>query len=192
MLFAIPQHLVLSVQNSKLKTQLHIEDDLGPWLYLILVMIYEYLQGEASRWAPYFRVLPAEFDTLMFWTDAELRELQGSAVINKIGKQDADESILQMIVPLISKNSHLFPLPAGVSSFDSPGAKESFLALAHQMGSLIMAYAFDLGKGDDEEIQGQDGYVTDDEEELPKGMVPLADLLNADGERNNVSRQLIL
>jgi SET domain-containing protein 6 len=92
-----------------------------------------------------------------------------------------------MIVPLISKNSHLFPPPVGVTSFDSSEARETLLALAHRMGSLIMAYAFDIERGEDDEAHDEDEFVTDDEEELPKAMVPLADLLNADGQRNNVS-----
>ena len=33
--------------------------------------------------------------------------------------------------------------------------------------------------------EDEDGYVEDDEEDPPKGMVPLADMLNADAERNN-------
>ncbi|KLJ12691.1 SET domain-containing protein 6 [Blastomyces silverae] len=186
-LFAIPQNVVLSFRNSKLKDILHIsESDLGPWLCLILVMIYEYLQGGASPWSRYFQVLPTEFDTLMFWTDEELRELSGSAVLNKIGKSDAEAAILRDILPIVSRNPHLFPPISGLGSYDSPDGKATLLSLAHRMGSLIMAYAFDIEKGEDEEGEGQDGYVTDEEEqELPKGMVPLADLLNADADRNN-------
>jgi SET domain-containing protein 6 len=60
------------------------------------------------------------------------------------------------------------------------------------MGSLIMAYAFDIEKSETEEEddvdENDESYMTDDEDEqLPKGMVPLADLLNADADRNNVS-----
>ncbi|OJD26763.1 hypothetical protein ACJ73_01852 [Blastomyces percursus] len=186
-LFAIPQNLVLSFQNSKLKDLLHInESDLGPWLCLILVMIYEYLQGGASPWSRYFQVLPTEFDTLMFWTDEELRELRGSAVLNRIGKSDAEAAILRDIFPIVSRNPHLFPPVNGLGSYDSPDGRATLLSLAHRMGSLIMAYSFDIEKGEDEEREGQDGYVTDEEEqELLKGMVPLADLLNADADRNN-------
>ncbi|EEQ90134.1 hypothetical protein RJZ56_006799 [Blastomyces dermatitidis] len=185
-LFAIPQNLVLSFQNSKLKDLLHIsEKDLGPWLCLILVMIYEYLQGGASPWSRYFQVLPTEFDTLMFWTDEELRELSGSAVLNKIGKSDAEAAILRDIFPIVSTNPHLFPPISGLGSYDSPDGRATLLSLAHRMGSLIMAYAFDIEKGEDEEGEVQDGYITDEGEELTKGMVPLADLLNADADRNN-------
>ena len=99
-LFTIPRRSVLSVDSSVLSkklpeifTTIQKEDENGesrdfkqldsqrkvelvrdPWFDLILVTIYEYLQGQASPWKPYFDVLPDtdEFDTLMFWTDHEL------------------------------------------------------------------------------------------------------------------------
>ena len=175
------------MKNSKASELLKLEEqNFDPWLSLMITMIYEFLQGGASQWEPYFRVLPTHFDTLMFWTEDELRELQGSVIIDKIGKADADNMILDRVVPLISQHSNLFPLPDGLTS-NSPDGKNFLLSLAHRMGSLIMAYAFDIGKSEDEEDEeGEDGYLTDDEEQFPKGMVPLADILNADADRNNV------
>jgi SET domain-containing protein 6 len=190
-LFSIPRSLILAVRNSQLKTLLPQDvEALGPWLSLMLVMIYEYLQGDQSRWAPYFRVLPTRFDTLMFWSPAELAELQASAIVDKIGKQGADESILGAIAPIVRANPSLFPPVNGLPSYEGDAGTATLLELAHVMGSLIMAYAFDIEKADDDdEPEGSnDGYMTDDEEEqLSKGMVPLADLLNADADRNNVS-----
>ncbi|RJE22261.1 SET domain-containing protein [Aspergillus sclerotialis] len=194
-LFAIPRDLVLTPHNSKLNSLLSQElGELGPWLSLILVMIYEFLQGDKSTWAPYFMVLPREFDTLMFWSDEELKELQGSAIIDRIGKQGAEESILEMIAPIVRENPSLFPPVDGLSSYEGNGGTKTLLSLAHMMGSLIMAYAFDIEKPEDEDGEGDDesGYMTDEEEQLPKGMVPLADLLNADAHRNNVSFEHIL
>ncbi|KAL1863818.1 Ribosomal lysine N-methyltransferase 4 [Paecilomyces lecythidis] len=187
-LFAIPRDIVLTVQNSNLRDQLPQREEfenLGPWLSLMLVMIYEYLQGERSAWSAYFRVLPTRFDTLMFWSKFELAELQASAVVDKIGKQGAEESILEMVAPIVRVNPALFPPVGGLPSYDGPQGERAILELAHMMGSLIMAYAFDIEKPEDEEEDGEDGYVTDEEDELPKGMVPLADLLNADADRNN-------
>ncbi|KAA8643251.1 hypothetical protein EYZ11_008502 [Aspergillus tanneri] len=187
-LFTIPRELVLSTQNSKLKDLLsHDLEELGPWMSLMLVMVYEYLLGDQSTWAEYFKVLPRKFDTLMFWTASELQELQGSAIVDKIGKQSADESILEMIAPIVRNNPTLFPPTNGLSSYDGDVGTQSLLSLAHMMGSLIMAYAFDIEKSEHEgEDEGESGYMTDeDEEQLPKGMVPLADLLNADADRNN-------
>lgn len=191
-LFSIPRSLILAVQNSDLKTLLPQDvEALGPWLSLMLVMLYEYLQSARSKWAPYFRVLPTRFDTLMFWSPAELQELQASAIVEKIGKHGADESILESIAPIVRANPALFPPVNGLASYEGDAGAAALLELAHVMGSLIMAYAFDIEKSEDDEDDADgadDDYMTDDEEEqLPKGMVPLADLLNADADRNNVS-----
>lgn len=188
-LFVIPEDLILSVQNSKARTALGLDDkQLGPWLSLIITMIYEYYHGEQSKWYPYFRVLPTSFDTLMFWTDEQLAELQGSAVIGKIGKATADDTILQIVVPLIQANSLHFPSRSDMPPLNSPDSRNALLSLAHRMGSLIMAYAFDIEKVEEAgEDTAEDGYMTDDEDEPAKGMVPLADIFNADAQRNNVS-----
>ncbi|KAJ5139285.1 uncharacterized protein N7515_004133 [Penicillium bovifimosum] len=190
-LFSIPRGMVLAVQNSELGSLLgqNLEEQMGPWLSLMLVMLYEYLQGEKSRWAPYFRVLPSRFDTLMFWSPAELQELQGSTIVEKIGRAGAEESILESVAPVVVKNPTLFPPPQGLASWEGDAGRTSLIELCHIMGSLIMAYAFDIEKpeeeGNDEEADDE-SYMTDDEDEqLPKGMVPLADLLNADAARNN-------
>lgn len=195
-LFAIPRGLILSVQNSKLRELLSQNiDELGPWMSLMLVMIYEYLAGEKSAWYQYFKVLPRQFDTLMFWSPSELQELQGSAVVDKIGKQGAEESILETIAPIVRANPSIFPPIDGLSSYDGDAGTQALLHLGHIMGSLILAYAFDIGKteDDEEDDEGEDGYMTDEEEEQPaKGMVPMADLLNADADWNNVGLLFLL
>ncbi|PLN83490.1 SET domain protein [Aspergillus taichungensis] len=187
-LFTIPSESVLSARTSGLKDLLsHNLDEFGPWLSLILVMIYEYLRGEQSAWKPYFTVLPQNFDTLMFWSPSELQELQGSAIVGKIGKQSAEEMILETIAPVIRENPTLFPPVDGLASFDGEAGTQALLNIAHTMGSIIMAYAFDIENPEDEDEQdAEDGYVTDEEEgQASKGMVPLADMLNADADRNN-------
>ncbi|KAI2011878.1 Ribosomal lysine N-methyltransferase 4 [Ophidiomyces ophidiicola] len=186
-LFSIPEDLVLNVQNSELKNLINLENaGLDTWSSLIVTMIYEYLRGAASRWSSYFDVLPTEFDTLMFWTDEELHQLKGSFVLGKIGKQQADEMIYEDILPLIAKHPHIFQPHNQFVSSDLLENQVAWIELAHRMGTLIMAYAFDIEVDiDKEEKEGQDGYVTDDELQVTKGMIPLADLLNADGHRNN-------
>lgn len=183
-LFAVPRSLILDGTNSDL--QQHINQSLKPfgtWNALIVVIIYEYLRKDASPWFPYFEVLPTTFDTLMFWGPTELAELQGSAVVNKIGKSEAEETWKTTIIPFMRSRPSLFPVfPAEA---DSP-----FVQLAHMAGSLIMAYAFDLDQEDDDEDEAnadENGFVEDNEDEPAKGMVPFADLLNADADRNNVS-----
>lgn len=197
-LFSIPRAMVLTVQNSELRTLLgeNLEEQMGPWLSLMLVMVYEYLQGEKSRWAPYFRVLPSRFDTLMFWSPAELQELQASTIVEKIGRSNAEESIRDSIAPILAKRPDLFPPPPGLASWEGDAGDAALIQVGHVMGSLIMAYAFDIEKSEDDDDEGEandESYMTDDEEEeqLPKGMVPLADLLNADADRNNVSLDMI-
>jgi SET domain-containing protein 6 len=151
----------------------------GSWDSLVLVIIYEYLRNDASPWYPYFKVLPTTFNTLMFWNSAELAELQGSAVLDKIGKSEAEEGWKITIIPFMIGHPALFPVT-------EDSADSTFVQLAHMAGSLIMAYAFDLGNSDEE--ADEDGFVEDDEEDPAKGMVPFADMLNADADRNNVSR----
>ena len=156
-----------------------LEDD--QWTSTVLVLLYEYLQGELSRWKPYLDVLPDSFNTLMFWTESELDELQASDVRDKIAKDEAEEVFKRSILPLVHEHAHVFyPQTAQrLQDYD-------LLSLYHQMGSTIMAYAFDMPPEDeDEEDEDESGYVEDDEDTVtPKGMMPLADMLNSDAEFN--------
>ena len=122
----------------------------------------------------------------MFWNPAELAELEGSAVLDKIGRTEAEEDFKETIIPFMKTHTSLFPI-------DNDGGDSNFMQLAHLAGSLIMAYAFDLGKNDDTEEEAvEDGFIEDDEEDPAKGLVPFADMLNADADRNNVSGDCIL
>ncbi|KAI6784946.1 ribosomal n-lysine methyltransferase 4 [Emericellopsis cladophorae] len=195
-LFTIPRTHILSKQTSALRSKLPqvFDADQAPadpengfavkqdrWTSLILVMLYEYLQGDASSWKPYFDVLPESFNTPMFWSDAELDELQGSATRQRIGKEEAEEMFRTRIIPIVRQNASVFPRQEAVSD-------DQLVALAHRMGSLIMSYAFDLDKDDDsdEEDENEDGWQVDRDDELLMGMVPMADMLNADAVFNAV------
>lgn len=144
-------------------------------------MLFEYQQAQNSKWAPYFDVLPTDFDTLMFWSETELKGLQGSAVVNKIGKASADATFEEHILPLVYQNVEAFN--AQILSNDQ------LLALCHRMGSTIMSYAFDLEKAgagsDDEQEEWEEDSEDGSGPVLPKGMVPLADMLNANADLNN-------
>ncbi|GAB1313744.1 Ribosomal lysine N-methyltransferase 4 [Madurella fahalii] len=197
-LFTIPRNAIICSATSTLKDQIpnvfNLEDDddersedegssvasQDSWTLLILIMMHEYLQGNASRWRPYLDVLPSAFDTPMFWSDAELAELQASSLVAKIGRDEADRMIKSKILPVVRANEHVF-FPA-----DSPKLDDAqLLALAHRMGSTIMAYAFDLEKDDgDDEADEDDGWVEDRDGKTMLGMVPMADMLNADAEFN--------
>jgi len=195
-LFSIPRSAILGTATSELATRIpSIFEDLEPaggdvdgetetqshdsWTSLILVLIYEYLQGEKSRWKPYLDVLPAEFSTLMFWTAEELSHLQASSVVPRVGKAEADRMIQTKILPAIHHHGPVF-YPEG----KAPLGEEDLVALAHRMGSIIMAYAFNLEKDDDDDADEQDGWVEDNEGRIEMGMVPMADILNADAQFN--------
>jgi SET domain-containing protein 6 len=144
-------------------------------------MLFEYQQAQNSKWAPYFDVLPTDFDTLMFWSEAELKDLQGSAVVNKIGKASADATFEEQILPIVYRN---------VQAFNAQSlSNDQLLALCHRMGSTIMSYAFDLEKAGAASDEEQEEWEEDSEDGsgpvLPKGMVPLADMLNANADLNN-------
>jgi N-lysine methyltransferase SETD6 len=186
-LFAIPRDVVLTASTSTIPEKiLEPIQDLGSWSLLIVCIIYEYLRAESSPWHPYFRVLPTSFHTLMFWNDADLAYLQASAVVDKIGKASAEESWKETIVPFMLEHPNQFPVEG-----ETEAAKTSeLIRLAHFAGSLIMAYAFDIDRDDEERQNGatsdDEDFEEDDEDEPLKGMVPMADMLNADADRNNV------
>lgn len=151
-------------------------------------MIYEAGRGEDSKWWPYLQLLPTEFDTLMYWTPAELAELQGSLVIDKIGKDDANRLFVGSLLPVVQDHACLFGRLA--SAFQGVSAKGALLELAHRMATLIMAYAFDIEYDDysNEDCFNDSSTLAD----LPKAMIPLADIFNAEGGKMNVSRRDLL
>ena len=186
-LFAVPQSLVLRKGNSELHNKISgAFAGLGPWDSLIVVIIYEILRGDASPWFPYLQLLPTTFDTLMFWTPEELSQLRGSAVLDKIGRESAEENWSKTIIPIMLSKEELFPV--SVSNLQTRVSQ--LLELAHMAGSIIMAYAFDIGdeSGQNNGEAADDGEsdLTEDDEDNPaKVMVPFADMLNADANRNN-------
>jgi SET domain-containing protein 6 len=155
-------------------------EPLDSWGSLILVMLYEYLQGDASKWKPYFDVLPQTFDTPIFWTEMELKELQGTCLTpEKIGRQESDDMLRTRILPIVSKNQSIF-YPEGATELSD----DDLLVLAHRIGSTIMAYAFDLDNGNELSDDEEDGWVEDREGKTMLGMVPMADILNANADFN--------
>ncbi|GAP91377.1 putative set domain protein [Rosellinia necatrix] len=200
-LFTIPRAAIINLQTSDLAKRIPdvfataVPDDTdgeaddedgeasGPpdnWVSLILVMIYEYLQGERSRWQRYFDVLPTEFNTLMWWSDKDIDWLQASSIVAKIGKDNADSMFRARILPVIEKNPDVF-YPEGSRKL----SEDELMSLAHRIGSTIMAYAFDLENDDDEEEQDEgEEWIEDREGKILMGMVPMADILNADAEFN--------
>lgn len=185
-LFTIPRKAIINSDTSSLREKLPNlfesqgdEDDeqaLDSWSALILIMMYEVLLGDQSKWKPYVDVLPQTFDTPMFWSEEELSQLQASATVNKIGKANAEEMFRTRLLPAIRGNPIIF-----LSSSDY--CDNDLIKLAHRMGSTIMAYAFDLENEDAEDDQS-DEWVEDRDGKSMMGMVAMADILNADAEFN--------
>lgn len=179
-LFSIPRRLALSWKTSSLQSALatEITDDWSEWDRLTLALLYENSRGLNSPWKCYFDVLPHTFNTPMFWSTEELRELEGSTLVSKIGREEADQSFHQLIEPIVSQH------PA---SFD---CRVCTLADFHRMGSIIMAYSFDAPDFSIDDVPEDNKSVAslssdEDNEKLEKIMCPLADMLNADTVLNN-------
>lgn len=165
------------------------------WTTLILVLIHEHLRGAASPWRPYLDVLPAspaDFRTPMFWAAPQLAALQASPVAAKVGRAEADDMIRTKIVPVVRAHEDVFYPPAQQEQEQQQQKQrldeDELVQLAFRMGSVIMAYAFDLEKDedekDDENEDDDDGWVEDREGKTMLGMVPMADVLNADATFN--------
>jgi UV DNA damage endonuclease len=187
-LFTVPRSGILSSETSELKgklpeifqeTAMEVDDkpQQDPWSTLIIVMMYEYFKGSESKWKPYIDVLPSSFETPMFWSDAELDELQASATRSKVGKASAEEMFQDKVLPVIRANQHLFPTSQTYSDDD-------LIQLAHRMGSTIMSYSFDFQNEDEEDEDETEEWVEEREAKSTMGMVPMADILNADAEYN--------
>lgn len=117
----------------------------------------------------------------MYWTPEELSLLRGSAVVNKIGRAEAEEQFLSVLWPLMNSRPDIFQFT------EAWGSQQRFLEAAHRMGSVIMSYSFDLDIISEKTLLQTDSDDEENEEErVMKAMVPLADILNADADRNNV------
>jgi SET domain-containing protein 6 len=127
-------------------------------------------QRPDSKWAPYLAILPRQLDSLVFWSESELAELQASTVVTKIGKVGAEQMFAEHITRLGEYDVELY----------------------HRVASVIMAYAFDIPEdGDTKETEQSEGNADDlisddgEDEKTILSMIPLADMLNADADRNN-------
>ncbi|TIA92161.1 hypothetical protein E3P99_00756 [Wallemia hederae] len=179
-LFTIPRSLILSTKTSAFKdklgeqvyAQLH-NGDIASWTPLIMAMCWEYNQGSASKWHPYFSVLPNDFSSLMFWPQQDLELLKGTTVVDRIGTQDI-EAEFERVKGVIEKHQDVF----GDSS-------KYTLDLFKRMGSLILSRSFTVVDWKPEEEEEEEASDDEDEEiDLRTSvdvvsMLPMADILNA-------------
>lgn len=168
-LFSIPRNVLLNIETGTL-SQVHAGNreklltKYDHWEGLILTILYELSLGEQSKWAPYFKILPEEFHSLMFWKQEDLNSLYPSLVLGRVGKNKAEETFHKLV-------------PNGLMDLGISHLNIS-LDLFHRVASTILSYSFDVERPDfnedleDDELVQYDGYY--------KSMVALADLLNAD------------
>lgn len=104
----------------------------------------------------------------MFWNEDELSHLKGTELLPRIGKQNSEEQYTKILLPIIKSNPNLFNI------------SECDLHTFHRMGSLVLAYSF--GKSDSSD---EDSDESSSKTEI--AMVPLADMLNANPQLNNVT-----
>lgn len=170
-LFSIPRNVLLNIDTGSLSAvssgnREKLLTKYDHWEGLILTIFYELSLGHSSKWWPYFSILPTEFHSLMFWNDEELEELKPSLVLDRIGKDKAEELYNKLIPGALAD--------LGIEHLASDISIDKF----HKIASFIMSYSFDVERPDfiedleDDEQVKYDGYF--------KSMVALADLLNAD------------
>ena len=150
-------------------------------------------------WGPYLDILPQSFNTPMFWSEAEIEELKGTSIPNKIGKEEATAGFVEKVRPYIEQHANIF---LGTMA-DKPGAIDKYYSLEnfHIMGSRILSRSFhvksgsnkdDRGNGDrsgeDDGENGEKDYFDGDSDDEGAeedesvdniSMVPMADMLNA-------------
>lgn len=189
-LFRLPRSLTINAENcSLIQDKASLVDallDLGQWQALILSVLYEWkVKGADSPWFPYFNVLPVndhgsyKYNQLLFWSDDELKLLQPSQILSRVGKESARKMYEDMKVLL--------------ERFVGDVSEEDFNSVA----TLIMSYSFDVSKlkqtGLEEEVDEEEDLDDPDDSEpvrdshCLKSMVPLADTLNADTHAHNAS-----
>ncbi|KAF4620915.1 hypothetical protein D9613_000307 [Agrocybe pediades] len=140
-LFSVPRSLILSTRTSALPSKF------GPaawkrfklhqgWAGLMLCMMWEAAQGAQSKWSAYLDMMPRKFDTPMFWSEAELEELKGTSVVDKLGKDQAEKDYAEKVVPAIQSRPDLFR-QEDLATYYS-------LDAYHMMGTRILSRSFTL------------------------------------------------
>lgn len=179
-LFSIPRPPIstsplLTIGTSDLLNKLS-SSELGKisrnWIPLLTTMMWERARGydqsipSQTSWRPYFEMMPTEFDTLMFWSDEELKELQASTVLETIGREEAEADYHQIVVPLIRSRPDLFPIPT--SNQVKAWTWDDFYSLKvyHLMGSLALSRSFEVNVSPQSDDHHDEGEEVDDEKSV--------------------------
>ncbi|KAI0368296.1 SET domain-containing protein [Pilatotrama ljubarskyi] len=166
-LFTIPRDLTLSTRTSSLPSLMGNawrEHGLHEgWAGLILCMMWEESRGAESKWSGYLATLPNKFDTPMFWSDDDLKELQGTAVVDKVGRDEAERDYHEKVVPAIESRPDLFPQDKRSTYFS--------LERYHLMGSRILSRSFHV-----EQWKGQQTEEDEEQDEDAAGHTSAMDV----------------
>ncbi|ODQ47144.1 hypothetical protein PICMEDRAFT_71255 [Pichia membranifaciens NRRL Y-2026] len=207
-LFELSRDCILNVTTaamSKLRAgNRNVLESLNQWQALIICVAYEWLMGDKSRFAHYFRVLPlqsSDYNSLMFWSEEELETLKPSGVLSRIGREAAEEMHALLVADIIPNRLQCPELAEFLT-------QERF----HVVASLIMSYSFDVDHfaekvdteesddcddsddDDDDDDEGDDGGKEEEEEELDQEDVDqaLEELDDADAAEDRLSRDSYL
>ncbi|KAG9309236.1 hypothetical protein JVU11DRAFT_10716 [Chiua virens] len=181
-IFTLPRTLTLSTRTSPLPSLFGLDAWRAHglhkgWVGLILCMMWEDAWAHESdvvnvgvqrqddirtTWGSYMRILPTEFDTPMLWNAEELEELQGTAVVDKIGRDDAERDYSEKVVPAIQTSLVLFP-PSHHGTWYT-------LEAYHRAGSRILSRSFTVSRwtvGDNVEENDPNEAEVDDHLDTP-------------------------
>ncbi len=149
-LATIPKEACITVYTTEL-TDVLAEEELAGGLGLVIAVWYEKGLGKASKWSEYFASMKDGEYLPIFWSEEELKQLQGTEVCGCVDQDrlDIEEDYEQHVVPLLEKYPDTFRIVSDTSV-------EAFKNAA----SLVASRAFAV------------------DEEHGDGMVPLADVFN--------------
>ncbi|KAG9096289.1 hypothetical protein FS749_008784 [Ceratobasidium sp. UAMH 11750] len=124
-------------------------------------MMWEAAKREESIWDGYLDTMPVRFDTPMFWPEADLQELRGTTIAEKIGHEEADKEYTDRLLPLVQSRPDIF----------NPEHINTYYALSqfHIMGSRILSRSFHVepwGEGEDDDNEEKQGSDADESKQV--------------------------
>lgn len=152
--------------------------DLQGWSPLILCMMWEqwrssddghkaseelFKQADTSsaasmNWRPYLDIMPKDFSNMpMFWPDEDLKELVGTTLPEKVGREDADTEYVFSVRKFVLSHAVIFLGPDAEKKdqkaleklVDQHYSLENF----HIQGSRILSRSFHVKKEDQAEVK---------------------------------------
>lgn len=109
--------------------------------------------------------MPSTFETPMFWTEDEVKELAGTDLVDKIGQDEAEKDYQECVLPYIQQYPHVFVGTDGEHAAQEIAQWYS-LAMYHRMGSSILSRSFHVkrdlkhAESDDADIHSNPAEVS--------------------------------